>query len=797
MNFIGTTLPDVINGDDLNNILLGRGGDDTLNGQGGDDTLLGNRGNDSLDGGEGNDLLRGGKDNDILNGQSGDDTLRGDRGNDSLDGGEGNDLLRGGKDNDTLNGQGGNDMLKGDLGNDSLNGGSGSDTLEGGSGSDSFVFNGDPFDGADVSAAGRQIIGNEDFISDFDFVNDAYHLNATDFGVFGDVNFVAVDGNAPGAAISPGANVIALLNSDNDNDPTTPFLAGTAANQIANLTSEDGAGFFVYFNSNLQLNRLVYSTNLNDATADLKIVARQTDLVGQAAIDALGSFSASNFLFEDIQANNSQVQPEVNLLNTPIDGDANNNLLVGTADNDTINGQGGDDTVNGQGGDDTLRGHQGNDILNGGENNDLLRGGKDNDTLNGQGGNDMLKGDLGNDSLNGGSGSDTLEGGSGSDSFVFNGDPFDGADVSAAGRQIIGNEDFISDFDFVNDAYHLNATDFGVFGDVNFVAVDGNAPGAAISPGANVIALLNSDNDNDPTTPFLAGTAANQIANLTSEDGAGFFVYFNSNLQLNRLVYSTNLNDATADLKIVARQTDLLGQAAIDALGSFSASNFQFEDIQLNNSQVQPEDVAPVPSNPQPEDSQDDNNSGINPPNSAVPGQIFTGTGGNDVLTGTNGNDLIDGLAGRDTLTGGPGNDTFQFSGSFLVGVRRDADDIDLGTAAADTVTDFDPLEDRLVFDGGAIGIDSIDTDTNVFISPRGFSSDQLALERARLPVELSRDAGLFMYFNTRTSSVRVLQYDDLRAANSRDGSAGLIADLPGLDPGDLANFNESNLGLI
>ena len=50
-----------------------------------------------------------------------------------------------------------------------------------------------------------------------------------------------MDGNAPGAAISPGANVIALLNSDNDNNPTTPFLAGTAANQIANLTSEDGA----------------------------------------------------------------------------------------------------------------------------------------------------------------------------------------------------------------------------------------------------------------------------------------------------------------------------------------------------------------------------------------------------------------------------------------------------------------------------------------------------------------------------------------------------------------------------
>ncbi len=81
----------------------------------------------------------------------------------------------------------------------------------------------------------------------------------------------------------------------NDGNPNTPFLAGTAATQLAALISEPGPGFFVYFNSNLGLNRPVYSTDLSDPTADLKIINRLTNLVGQDAIDAIGRFSAADF----------------------------------------------------------------------------------------------------------------------------------------------------------------------------------------------------------------------------------------------------------------------------------------------------------------------------------------------------------------------------------------------------------------------------------------------------------------------------------------------------------------------
>lgn len=89
---------------------------------------------------------------------------------------------------------------------------------------------------------------------------------------------------------------------------------------------------------------------------------------------------------------------------------------------------------------------------------------------------------------------------------------------------------------------------------------------------------------------FISSTlsiSAEQIAELTSEDGAGFFVYYNSELDFSRLVYSTNLNDPTADLKIISRQTNLTGQDAIAALDNFSADNFEFEDVELAPTNVQ------------------------------------------------------------------------------------------------------------------------------------------------------------------------------------------------------------------
>jgi hypothetical protein len=155
-----------------------------------------------------------------------------------------------------------------------------------------FVFNTDPFAGSTaLTTPGRQVVGNELFISTFDVNTDQFEFDPAVFN-FSTLNFF--NGTASSLPTG-GVNVIVLQDVDNDNNPATAFNAGTAANLIANSLTTDGAGFFVYFNSGLSLNRLVYSTNLNASDADLKILARIVSPTGAAGIAALPTFGANNF----------------------------------------------------------------------------------------------------------------------------------------------------------------------------------------------------------------------------------------------------------------------------------------------------------------------------------------------------------------------------------------------------------------------------------------------------------------------------------------------------------------------
>lgn len=152
-----------------------------------------------------------------------------------------------------------------------------------------FNFNTDPFAGSTaLTTPGRQIVGGEPFIS-FSIASDVFVFDPTVFGV-GNLLFAnELVANLP----TSGLNVIVLQTLDNDGDPATPFAAGTAANLIADQLTSSSPGFFIYFNQGLDLPRLVFSTDLNDNTADLKILARMTNLTGQP--DALPTFTASNF----------------------------------------------------------------------------------------------------------------------------------------------------------------------------------------------------------------------------------------------------------------------------------------------------------------------------------------------------------------------------------------------------------------------------------------------------------------------------------------------------------------------
>lgn len=134
--------------------------------------------------------------------------------------------------------------------------------------------------------------GNERQLPSFDVGVDSFVFDSAAFGLSGPLRFAS----SSAASLGPlGAQVIVLQDTDNDDNPATSFNAGTAANLIANALTQDGAGFFIYSNSVLGVNRLVYSSNLNSSTGDLAILARILAPTGADARAALPSFNAGNF----------------------------------------------------------------------------------------------------------------------------------------------------------------------------------------------------------------------------------------------------------------------------------------------------------------------------------------------------------------------------------------------------------------------------------------------------------------------------------------------------------------------
>ena len=132
---------------------------------------------------------------------------------------------------------------------------------------------------------GREIIGGEPSIN-FTIATDVFLLSEKEFGV-SQVLFA----NSLTAALPPsGVNTIVVQDAG--------MLAGLAANAIAAQLTTPGPGFFVYFNVNLQMPRLVFSADLSDPTADLAILARLPNLAGAPGFAAMPTFTAANFAIQ-------------------------------------------------------------------------------------------------------------------------------------------------------------------------------------------------------------------------------------------------------------------------------------------------------------------------------------------------------------------------------------------------------------------------------------------------------------------------------------------------------------------
>ena len=161
-------------------------------------------------------------------------------------------------------------------------------------------------------------------------------------------------------------------------------------------------------------------------------------------------------------------------------------------------------------------------------------------------------------------------------SIHFFTDPFEGTTaLTTPGRQVVMNELFVPVFNILTDEFVFDPVIFGV-SSLSFVnnTID-NIP----TSGVNTIVLRTFDDDNNTATAFGAGNAANLIAARLVTPGAGFFIYFNQGLDLPRLVFSTDLNDNTSDLKVLARLQNLGGVNGQNQLANFEADNFRLQAV--------------------------------------------------------------------------------------------------------------------------------------------------------------------------------------------------------------------------
>ncbi|MEO0820327.1 MAG: calcium-binding protein [Pseudomonadota bacterium] len=621
---------DAIDGGDGNDRASGGQGNDTIDGGNGDDDLRGGAGHDVISGGEGNDDIAGGSGDDMLDGGAGEDDLRGGNGEDEILGGDGNDFIRGGQGNDVLIGQRGDDEVFGGAGDDLIiwNNGDGSDLFEGNGGDDRVQVN-----------FGQTSTGEVDIVNDDD-VRISEGAIGVDFERF-QLNDQSVNGlfaldirsTETLEVNQAGGDDVVVLEDRIDQEITLELDGGddtanaapaASADDIATGDTLDLSGFEAGVLVDLDENNqgvLQAKNELSDSTAPGLSEFGQVLVDGEVAIAELNDYE--------------------NVIGTEFDdtlfGNGQDNVLLGGAGDDRLHPFGGADFVDGGEGTDTL-------LLNGfggGSLVDLIAGtaengsglntianienvngstvagdvilGDDRDdiaqditfnlngdiveangnVLNGLGGDDILQGRGGNDvliggdnadqaladatgtnadALNGGAGNDLLEGGAGADSFGF-----------AAGE----GADVIADFAIAEDTLVLDAPSFGVVGDVRFqnVARDGanddpDAGLVGVEGGNNVYVLQGVFTGN---AGGAADALAAELADNGIDEGAGFFVYFNTAQQINRLFFAEDLDDADAGIQLVANLGEFNGDAGADeaaeirdALADFEADNFSF-----------------------------------------------------------------------------------------------------------------------------------------------------------------------------------------------------------------------------
>lgn len=381
-----------VDGSELNDQILGNGGDNRLYGWGGNDNIQGRGGNDILDGGEGDDVLNGGAGNDTasylnetdamvvdltagttrrtLASRPVEDTLIS---IENVTGGAGDDVIVGSNAVNILLGMGGNDTIRGAGAADTVSGGDGddivlyavgdgADAIDGGADTDTLTIS----DG--VAASTLNVVWNGATLTKVEnaTITNVEHFTA-DLGA-------GIDTLSYGSATT--ANVTVAL--------AAAFATGfDFVTGIENVTG--GAGNDLLVGDNLA------NILLGGAGDDALLGGQGNDtLNGQGGIDLASYVDETSGFTIDLAAGTarrgSAAAPVEDTL-ISIENAAGSSLadtITGSSAANRIVGNGGNDVITGAGGADTLEGNAGNDTFNYtiGDGNDIIDGGADVDTLN-------------------------------------------------------------------------------------------------------------------------------------------------------------------------------------------------------------------------------------------------------------------------------------------------------------------------------------------------------------------------------------------------------------------------------
>lgn len=726
-DYTGTSNPDLIIGNSLDNFIAGDGGGDIIIAQAGNDFVDGGDGDDIIFGGDGDDILLGGDGDDAIIGGDGNDTIDVGSGNNYADGGAGIDNIYGGDDDDALFGGDGDDVIYGGDGDDLLNGGEGGDYLQG----DGSSFGNETVDGnVFIATSGDILIGGDG--------NDTFRIGSEE-----DAEGLIIEAGVSGLDnAGDEARYVDVSEGSEIDEDANPVAIDTTTGEIVEIDDEDMS---LEAETDVRL-------NIVTRPGSSAISTFATTIAGYNAVDTLEFTESGEFediIFSGIERIELASGVEITLEAEQLEengeslslGEINPGYQIhgvagGPVENVTIEMEFEEeefepadtivgatpvtyekavfevddfsvahlyynvdvtyDASEGEEGsftriDGANEGSDAHEIVLGSEGVDYATMRLGDDTVYGNGGNDLLIGH---------GGADYLDGGEGDDIFVIGG--FGSGVQGTTSKADDGNKEWIA-----TGAKH----DVIVGGDgVDTLRI---TTGIGANTKANGTVVLNDANFQSMEVVQVGGT----VGRLNVE---------NTDLQLLNDHYYFKANGTVADLS--------------NTLGNNGGT--------INNVVV---DASGVTTN----------------------GLRFEGNANQQTFIGTTQADVFVGNGGNDTLTGGAGADTFVFGKVYEQVVTGSSTTVQTYTNTAFNLTGVDTITDF------TRGTDKIELHLDQYSQLAGFNSSMLRVNSTGT----AQDANDYLVYNTTT---KTLSYD---ADGNGSGAKVDIAILTGVNTLSTSDF--------